>query len=59
MARKIAETYGLTFVPLQAEFDALCEKASANYWLGDGVHPTAMGHEFIKDKWLKAFENMV
>lgn len=56
MAKKIAEVHGLTFIPLQAGFDALCEKAAPSYWLRDGVHPTPMGHEYIKGEWLKAFE---
>jgi len=46
-AKWIAEKYGLTFIPLQEKFDALCEKFEAAYWLGDGVHPTAAGHEVI------------
>lgn len=58
MARKIADEHGLTFIPLQAGLDALCEKAPSNYWLGDGVHPTPMGHEFIKREWLKAFNEI-
>ena len=56
MARKIAEKHGLTFIELQEGFDALSEKTGASYWLGDGVHPTPMGHEFIKRKWLEAFK---
>ena len=56
MARKIAEKYSLPFVPLQAGFDALCKKAPNEYWLGDGVHPTAKGHEYIKNQWLKAYK---
>ncbi len=47
--RKLAETYGLTFVPLQSMFDAACEKAPAGYWLPDGVHPSAMGHGLIAE----------
>ena len=58
MAKKIAETYGLTFVELQKGFDELCEKQDASYWLGDGVHPSPMGHEFIKEQWLKAFNSL-
>ena len=58
MAKKIAETYGLVFVPLQAGFDELEKQASAVYWLKDGVHPTAKGHEFIKREWLKGFAKM-
>jgi len=46
-ARRIAEKYGLTFIPLQEKFDAMCEKCEVSYWLWDGVHPTAAGHELI------------
>ena len=55
-ARLIAEKYNLTFVPLQAGFDKLCELKDATYWLSDGVHPTPMGHEYIKREWIKAFK---
>lgn len=55
MAKKVAEKYGLPFVPLQKGFEELCKKAPAEHWLGDGVHPTAQGHEFIKNEWLKAY----
>ena len=56
MAKKIAEKFDLPFVELQAGFDALAKKAENTYWLGDGVHPTAKGHEFIKTEWLKAYK---
>ena len=59
MSRKIAEKYNLPFVELQAGFDKLAEAAPNEYWLGDGVHPSAKGHEFIKREWLKTFENMI
>ena len=55
MARKIAEKYNLPFIELQKGFDDLAKKAPNSYWLGDGVHPTAAGHEFIKGEWLKAY----
>ncbi|MBQ7906624.1 MAG: SGNH/GDSL hydrolase family protein [Clostridia bacterium] len=58
MARKIAEKYSLPFIPLQQGFDALAKKAPNSYWLGDGVHPTAKGHEFIKNQWLNAFKQL-
>ena len=57
-ARLIAEKYGLTFIPLQEGFDKLTESAPADYWLGDGVHPTAKGHEFIKREWLRAYKSL-
>ncbi|MBQ6421407.1 MAG: SGNH/GDSL hydrolase family protein [Clostridia bacterium] len=55
-AKQVAEKYGLVFVPLQEMFDKACEKAPASYWLLDGVHPSAMGHELIADKLCAAFE---
>ena len=58
MAKKIAENYGLPFIPLQEGFDQLAKSAPNDYWLGDGVHPTTMGHEFIKREWIKAFKNL-
>lgn len=58
-ARRIAEKYGLPFVELQSKFDCACKRAPASYWLGDGVHPTAMGHWIIKNEWMKAFEEML
>lgn len=56
-ARRVAEKNGILFVPLQDKFDKANSGApSDGYWLLDGVHPTAMGHELIKNEWLKAFE---
>ena len=58
MAKKVAEVYNLPFVELQKGFDELCQKQEASYWLGDGVHPTPMGHEFIKEQWINAFNKL-
>lgn len=58
MARKIAQDFSLPFVELQAGFDKLATIRENDFWLGDGVHPTAAGHEFIKREWLKAYEAM-
>lgn len=55
-AKIVAERYGLTFIPLQEKFDRACEKAEPSYWLADGVHPTMMGHELIKNAWVEACE---
>ncbi len=57
-SRRVAEQNGLTFVPLQALFEEAAAQVSPTYWLADGVHPTAAGHELIKREWLKAFEKM-
>ena len=55
-AKKVAEKYNLTFVELQSVFDKATEIKEGTYWLRDGVHPTAMGHELLKREWMKAFE---
>lgn len=57
-AKAVAEKYGLPFVPLQEKFDEVARNTANDYWLVDGVHPDAMGHEVIKREWLKAFESM-
>lgn len=58
MAKKIAEKYDLPFIALQAGFEELSKLQPADYWLADGVHPTAMGHEFIKNKWIEEFKKL-
>ena len=55
LAKRVAEENNLKFVPLQEKFEKAAENTEQTYWLGDGVHPTAMGHELIKREWLKAF----
>jgi len=62
-AKEVARKFNLPFVTLQDKFDK-ASKLTANtlgnnYWLKDGVHPTAMGHELIKKAWIKAFENWI
>ena len=34
------------------------ELTSGEYWLWDGIHPTAAGHEIIKREWMKAFKEL-
>ena len=53
-SKRVAEDYGLIFVPLQSVFDEACRLAPADWWLRDGVHPTAHGHRLIADAWEKA-----
>ncbi len=57
-SKRVAEKYGLEFIPLQEKFDSLCEKAPESYWLWDGVHPTPFGHEMIAREWLNTYEKI-
>lgn len=53
--RRLADKHHLPYVPLQQAFTAACEKAPADYWLFDGVHPTPAGHGLLAKLWLDAF----
>lgn len=58
VTKKMAEKYNLPLIELQPAFDAALERAPAEYWAYDGVHPTVCGHEIIKRLWLETFEKM-
>lgn len=57
-AKRIAEKHNLAFIPLQEMFDSMPDCVSPDYWAGDGVHPTAAGHELISREWIKAFKTL-
>ena len=58
MSEKISQKYNLPYIKLQEGFNELSKNTETSYWLFDGVHPTAMGHEYIKQEWIKAFKAM-
>jgi len=57
-AKRIADKYGLPFIPLQELLDRVSADTPEGYWLVDGVHPTPAGHELIKREWLKMFQTI-
>jgi lysophospholipase L1-like esterase len=59
VVRKLADQYDAVFVGFQEVFDKACEKAPADYWIWDGVHPTVAGHELMTREWLKQVEKRV
>ncbi|MBQ7961210.1 MAG: lysophospholipase [Clostridia bacterium] len=58
-AKRVAEKFDLTFVPLQKLFDEAVADSNAEYWSADGVHPTYAGHQLIKEELVKAINQMV
>jgi len=56
VVKQLAEEFNAVFVPLQEAFDIATRRADAAYWLWDGVHPTAAGHDLIAREWLKVVE---
>lgn len=57
LAQGLAEEFGAVWVPLQQTFNDALKQADAAYWLWDGVHPTAAGHELIARQWLSVVQN--
>lgn len=56
IVKHLASDYDAVFVPTQEMFEKACEKAPADYWLWDGVHPMPAGHELLARAWLTAVE---
>lgn len=53
---RLGDRFKLPVLHLQERFDECVSKNQSNsYWLRDGVHPTASGHEMIAREWLRAF----
>jgi lysophospholipase L1-like esterase len=53
-ARKLADEFDLTWVPLQEVFDKALEAAPSKFWAGDAVHPSSPGHALIAQAWREA-----
>lgn len=47
------------FVPLKSVFDEALQRAPATYWIYDGIHPTAAGHQLIARAWLAHAKDLV
>ena len=45
--KRVAEKFGIPFIPLQERMEKLAAVTSNEYVLHDGVHPTSAGHELI------------
>jgi lysophospholipase L1-like esterase len=50
---KLAGKYGAMIVHFQKVFDEACKRASADYWIWDGIHPTYSGHQLMADEWAR------
>lgn len=52
--RQLAGEFDAVFVPLQEPFDEACGQAPAEYWIYDGIHPSAAGFGLIAREWAAA-----
>ena len=53
VVKHLAIQYNTVFVPFQDVFNKALNKASADYWIWDGIHPTVAGHELMAREWIK------
>jgi len=53
VARKLAREFEAVFVPLDGAFARASTIRPCAEWLGDGVHPTPMGHALIAQEWMR------
>jgi lysophospholipase L1-like esterase len=57
IVKQIAKDYHAIYLPYNTMFEQLIKhtpNASNTYWIWDGIHPTAAGHERMATMWIKA-----
>ncbi len=59
VVKKLADKYGLYFLPLQKKFDEAAEKYGPEPYLYDGVHPNVAGAKLIADEWVDYFRKNI
>jgi len=58
IVKALASKFNAIFVPLQDVFNKALQKAKADHWIWDGVHPMPAGHELIAREWMKAVKKL-
>jgi len=53
IVKRIAQSYNALVVDFQTVMNKACDKAPADYWMWDGIHPTVAGHELLTREWIK------
>ena len=59
VSKQVAEKWELKFVPLQKKFAEAASDGDTRYWSVDGIHPTAAGHQIIKEELQKAIKDII
>ena len=54
VVKELAAEFKTIFIPTQTILNDALKKAPQEYWLRDGVHPTAAGHALISRAWIDA-----
>jgi lysophospholipase L1-like esterase len=51
--KRVAADFDAVLVDYPKVFEEAQQRAKIDYWIWDGVHPTAFGHELMAREWLK------
>jgi lysophospholipase L1-like esterase len=51
---RLARKHHAALVKFQKALDAACNRAPAEHWIWDGIHPTYSGHQIMADEWIRA-----
>ena len=57
--KKIAEKYGLYFIPLQKKLEDAAAQCKDKVYLYDGIHPNVAGATLIAQEWMKFFNGNI
>lgn len=57
IVRRIAVDFNAVVVDYPKVFEEAGKSAPIDYWIWDGVHPTAFGHELMAREWIKQVSN--
>jgi lysophospholipase L1-like esterase len=52
VVQQLSREFNAVFIPFQSAFNKALTRASADYWIWDGVHPMPAGHELMAREWL-------
>ena len=53
IVQQLSIEFNAIFVEFQTAFNNALSKASADYWIWDGIHPMPAGHELMAKEWIK------
>ncbi|MGD9928389.1 MAG: SGNH/GDSL hydrolase family protein [Mangrovibacterium sp.] len=53
IVKQIATSFDAVWIDYPAVFEKAQQRAPIDYWIWDGVHPTAFGHELMAREWIK------
>ena len=55
---KLAAKYHVTLIRYQDIFDQACQRAPAEHWSWDGIHPHYAGHGLMAEAWINTVEKL-